>query len=97
MRFDVSRINLGGRNQSITLRTTYGSLEQLAALIYSIPHIFNNPKLDLSLSGGYTNAQDITTLCGIATGRHGAVDAKAQQAEYADLSVHLSPRGGGSE
>ncbi len=62
VRFDVSRINLGGRNQSITLRTAYGSLEQLVAVVYSVPHIFNNPKLDFSLSGGYKNAQDITTF-----------------------------------
>jgi len=61
VQFDVSRINLGGRNQSITLRSGYGSLEQFATLIYSRPHIFNNPKLDFSLSGGYTNSQDVTT------------------------------------
>jgi outer membrane protein insertion porin family len=59
--FDVSRINLWGRNQSIALRTEYGSLEQQATVIYSFPHIFNSPKLDFSLSGGYTNAQDVTT------------------------------------
>ncbi len=59
--FDVSRLNLMGRNQSITLRTEYGTLEQLVSLIYSSPHIFNNPKFDFSMSGGYTNAQDVTT------------------------------------
>ncbi|MFT4111493.1 POTRA domain-containing protein [Silvibacterium sp.] len=59
--FDVSRINLWGRNQSITLRTEYGSLEQMATLVYSFPHIFNSKKFDFSLSGGYTNAQDVTT------------------------------------
>ena len=59
--FDVSRINLWGRNQSITLRTEYGSLEQAATTIYSFPHIFNLKSLDFSLSGGYTNAQDVTT------------------------------------
>jgi outer membrane protein insertion porin family len=59
--FDVSRINLGGRNQSLTLRTAYGTLEQRATLVYSLPHIFNNPRLDFSLSGGYTNSQDVTT------------------------------------
>lgn len=59
--FDVSRINLWGRNQSVSLRTEYGSLEQRATVIYNFPHIFNSPKLDFSLSGGYTNAQDVTT------------------------------------
>lgn len=59
--FDLSRINLWGRNQSITLRTQYGSLEQSATTIYSLPHVFNLKSLDFSVSGGYTNAQDVTT------------------------------------
>jgi outer membrane protein insertion porin family len=59
--FNVSRINLGGRNQSISLRTEYGSLEQSATIIYSFPHVFNWKTFDFSFSGGYTNAQDVTT------------------------------------
>ena len=59
--FDLSRINLGGRNQSFTLRTQYGSLEQAATMIYSVPHVFSRKTIDFSLSGGYTNAQDVTT------------------------------------
>jgi outer membrane protein insertion porin family len=59
--FDVSRINLWGRNQSVSLRAEYGTLEQVATVVYTFPHIFNSPKLDFSLSGGYTNAQDVTT------------------------------------
>ena len=61
VQFDVSRINLGGRNQSLTLRTAYGTLEQLATLVFTSPHVFDNPKLDFSVSGGYTNSQDVTT------------------------------------
>ncbi len=59
--FDISRLNLGGRNQSISLRTEYGTLEQRATAVYSFPHVFNHPKLDFSMSGGYSNAQDVTT------------------------------------
>jgi len=59
--FDISRINLWGRNQSVTLRAQYGTLEQSATTIYSFPHVFNRKTLDFSLSGGYTNAQDVTT------------------------------------
>lgn len=59
--FDLSRINLFGRNQSITLRTQYGTLEQSATMLYSYPHIFDAKTLDFSLSGGYTSAQDVTT------------------------------------
>jgi outer membrane protein assembly factor BamA len=59
--FDISRINLWGRNQSVTLRTQYGTLEQSATTIYSFPHVFKRKTLDFSLSGGYTSAQDVTT------------------------------------
>jgi outer membrane protein insertion porin family len=59
--FDVSRINLGGRNQSLTLHSVYGSLEKIATIVYSWPNFFDLPNLDFSLSGGYTNAQDLTT------------------------------------
>ena len=58
---DISRINLRGRDQSISLKTTYGTLETNATLIFSDPHFFGNPNFNFSLSGGYTNAQDITT------------------------------------
>lgn len=59
--FNISRINLGGTNRSVSLNTAYGTLEQKATLIFSNPGLFSNPKFDLSLSGGYTNAQDVTT------------------------------------
>lgn len=58
---DVSRINLRGRDQSISLKTTYGSLEKEATLIFSDPNLLGNPNFNFSLSGGYTNAQNITT------------------------------------
>ena len=59
--FDVTRRNVRGTNQSITLRTAYGTLEQRATLSYLIPHPFGLKKFDASLSGGYINAQDVTT------------------------------------
>ncbi|HTW45095.1 MAG TPA: POTRA domain-containing protein [Acidobacteriaceae bacterium] len=60
--FNVSRINLWGRNQSVTLQAQYGTLEQSATTLYSYPHIFNSKTLNFSLSGGYTSAQDVTTF-----------------------------------
>ncbi|WP_081823708.1 POTRA domain-containing protein [Pseudacidobacterium ailaaui] len=59
--FNVSRINLRGTDKSISLNTTYGTLEQRIQTIFSNPHLFDNPKFDLIFSGGYTNAQDVTT------------------------------------
>ena len=59
--FNISRINLRGTDRSIALNTTYGTLEQRIQAIFSNPHFLDDPKLNLIFSGGYTNAQDVTT------------------------------------
>jgi outer membrane protein insertion porin family len=59
--FGVSRTNLRGTDQSITLRTNYGTLEQVAMLSYQDPHFRNRPSLNLTLSGGYNNSAVIST------------------------------------
>jgi outer membrane protein insertion porin family len=59
---DVTRINLRGTDDSITLHTTYGLLERVATLTFQNPHIFGNQKLSAQVSGGYSNVQDITTF-----------------------------------
>jgi outer membrane protein insertion porin family len=59
---DVSRINLLGTDDSLTLHTTYGLLEEVATLSFQNPHLFGNPKFSGQISGGYTNVQDITTF-----------------------------------
>lgn len=59
--FDVSRTNLRGTDQSITLRTNYGTLEQLALITYQDPHMLLFPNVALSLSGGYNSSAYIST------------------------------------
>ena len=59
--FNVSRTNLRGTDQSITLRTNYGTLEQVATVSYQAPHFRNRRSLNLTLSGGYNNSAIITT------------------------------------
>ncbi|WP_263384068.1 outer membrane protein assembly factor [Granulicella arctica] len=59
---DVSRINLRGTDESLTLHTTYGLLEKVATLSFQNPHFLGHPPLNFSLSGGYSNVQNITTF-----------------------------------
>jgi outer membrane protein assembly factor BamA len=59
--FDVSRINLRGTDQTITLQTAYGSLEKQATMVFENPGIYGRRTLNFSLAGGYVNSQDITT------------------------------------
>ncbi len=59
--FDVSRINLGGRNRTISLQTAYGTLEQQAIMTYNVPKFYDYKTFDFSLSGGYVSNQNVTT------------------------------------
>jgi outer membrane protein insertion porin family len=59
---DISRINLFGTDKSLTLHASYGLLERVATLSFNNPRLFSNPDLTLTLSGGYSNVQDITTF-----------------------------------
>jgi outer membrane protein insertion porin family len=59
---DVSRINLRGTDDSLTLHTTYGLLEQVAILTLLNPHLRDSRNFSAAISGGYSNVQDITTF-----------------------------------
>jgi outer membrane protein insertion porin family len=59
---DVSRINLRGTDDSLTLHTSYGLLEQVAILTLLNPHLRDSRNFSASISGGYSNVQDITTF-----------------------------------
>jgi len=59
---DVSRINLFGKNQSLTFRSEYGSLEQQITAQYNAARFLNHPTIDFSFGGGYINAQNVVTF-----------------------------------
>ncbi len=59
---DVSRINLRGTDESLTLHTTYGLLEEVAQLTFQNPNFFGRKNFSNSISGGYSNVQNITTF-----------------------------------
>ena len=59
---DVSRIDLRGTQDSLTLHTTYGLLETIAELSFNNPDLFGKKSLTGTVSGGYSNVQNITTF-----------------------------------
>ena len=59
---DVTRINLHGSENLLTLHTTYGLLEKVATLTFQNPHFRGSKKISSSISGGYSNVQNITTF-----------------------------------
>ncbi len=58
---DITRNNLFGREQSISLRGNYGLLEQKIDLLFQIPHFEGHRNFGLALSGGYANSLDVST------------------------------------
>ena len=59
---DVSRINLRGSDESLTLHTTYGLLERIATLTFLNPHVRGSKNFSASVTGGYSNVSDISTF-----------------------------------
>jgi outer membrane protein insertion porin family len=59
---DVSRINLKGTPDSLTLHATYGLLEEVATLSFNNPNLFGHKNFSASVSGGYSNVQNISTF-----------------------------------
>ena len=59
---DVSRINLRGTQDSLTLHASYGLLEEVATLSLNNPQLYGHRNLTGAISGGYSNVQNISTF-----------------------------------
>jgi outer membrane protein insertion porin family len=58
---NLTRNNLFGREQSVSLQGTYGLLEQNINLQFQNPHFNGDRDFGLTFTGGYANSQDVTT------------------------------------
>jgi outer membrane protein assembly complex protein YaeT len=58
---EVSRINLFGRDQTVSVRGNLGLLEQRLDFVYQYPHIFGDRNFNFSFTAGYNNSQDVVT------------------------------------
>jgi outer membrane protein assembly complex protein YaeT len=58
---DITRNGLFGREQSASLRGTYGLLEQNLQFLYQIPHFEGIKTFGFGFSGGYANSEDVST------------------------------------
>jgi outer membrane protein insertion porin family len=58
---DITRNNLFGRDQSASIRGTYGLLEQNVNLLFQNPHFRGNRDFGFTFSGGYASSQDVST------------------------------------
>jgi outer membrane protein insertion porin family len=58
---DLTRNNLFGREESASIRGTYGLLEQNIDLLFQNPDFLGDRDYALTFTGGYANSQDVTT------------------------------------
>lgn len=78
---DVTRINLRGSENLLTLHTTYGLLEKVATLTLQNPHLRGSSKVSASISGGYSNVQNITTFAASTLEFDSRVTQKVKRAD----------------
>jgi outer membrane protein assembly factor BamA len=78
---DVSRINLRGTQDSLTLHTTYGLLEEVATLSLNVPQLLGRRSLTGTVSGGYSNVENITTFSSSTLQADARVTQKVKRAD----------------
>lgn len=60
--FDVTRLNVGGRNQTLTFQSHVGRLQQRGLISYTIPKLFDTDKWKLIYTIFYDNSLDVSTF-----------------------------------
>ncbi len=60
--FGISRINVGGRHQTLSLRTNIGRLQQRVLTSYDVPTLLNRDNLRFTATGLYDDTIDVSTF-----------------------------------
>jgi outer membrane protein insertion porin family len=60
--FDVTRLNFGGRNQTLTFQSHVGRLQQRGLVSYTIPKLLDSDKWKLIYTIFYDNSLDVATF-----------------------------------
>jgi outer membrane protein insertion porin family len=60
--FDVTRLNVGGRDQTLTFQSHVGRLQQLGLISYQVPRLFNNNRFKVFYTILYDNSLDVATF-----------------------------------
>jgi outer membrane protein assembly complex protein YaeT len=60
--FDITRLNVGGRDQTLTFQSHVGRLQQRGLVSYEIPKLFNNDRFKIFYTAFYDNSLDVSTF-----------------------------------
>jgi outer membrane protein insertion porin family len=88
--FDVTRLNLGGRNQTVTFQSHVGRLQQRGLVSYTIPKLFDNEKFKLIFTVFYDNSLDVSTFT--SQRLEGKVDLRQQISKPSSLVYRFDYR-----
>lgn len=60
--FDVTRLNVGGRNQTLSFQSHVGRLQQRGLVSYTVPKLFDSDKWKVIYTIFYDNSLDVATF-----------------------------------
>jgi outer membrane protein insertion porin family len=60
--FDITRLNVGGRNRTLSFQSDVGRLQQRGLVSYQLPRLFDVEKLKLVFTALYDNSLDVSTF-----------------------------------
>jgi outer membrane protein insertion porin family len=60
--FDITRLNVAGRNQTLTFQSHVGRLQQRGLISYEVPKLFNNDRFKVFYTIFYDNSLDVATF-----------------------------------
>ncbi|MGA2102874.1 MAG: BamA/TamA family outer membrane protein, partial [Candidatus Sulfotelmatobacter sp.] len=60
--FDVTRLNVFGRNQTLTFQSHVGRLQQRGLISFAVPKLFDSDKFKLIYTVFYDNSLDVSTF-----------------------------------
>jgi len=91
--FDVTRLNFGGRDQSITFQSHVGRLQQRGLISYTVPKLFDSDKFKLIYTIFYDNSLDVATFTSQRL-ENRERSGLAPRPEFDYLSIRLPAREG---
>jgi outer membrane protein insertion porin family len=60
--FSVTRLNVGGRDQSLSFQSAVGNLQQLGLITYQIPYVFDSDRFKMFYTILYDNSLNVATF-----------------------------------
>ncbi len=74
--FDITRLNMGGRDQTLTFQSHVGRLQQRGLISYEIPKLFNEDRFKIFYTIFYDNSLDVATFT--SQREEGKIDLRQQ-------------------